>query len=100
MMPEISGRQALWICRNRSPFGDGTGSSEPPLSLLVRDRNRKIQEFSSEPQRTRASKPGGLGLLAGARAHRFLDQLDQPRAVDQLDRVVGRELVGGERECP
>ncbi len=47
-----------------------------------------------------ASEPGGLGLFAGTRPHRFLHQLDESGAVNQFDRVVGGELVRRQREGP
>src|SRR5947209_19794435 len=46
------------------------------------------------------SEPGGLGVAAGAGADGLLDELDESRAVDELDRVLGDELLGGEREGP
>ena len=47
-----------------------------------------------------ASEPGRLGLAIGAGAEGLADQLDEAGAVDQLDRVLGDELLGGERERP
>src|SRR6266550_4392909 len=46
------------------------------------------------------SEPGRLGLAMGAGADGLMDQLDQAGAVDQLDRVLGDELLGGQREGP
>ena len=44
-------------------------------------------------------EPGGLRLAAGAGPQRLLDQLDQSRSIDQLDRMIGDELLGRKREA-
>ena len=48
---------------------------------------------------SRGQNHAGRGFAAGFRAQGAGDELDQARAVDELDRVFGGELLSGEREC-
>src|SRR3954468_5716196 len=41
-------------------------------------------------------EPGRRGLAPALGTEGLLDQLDEPRTVDQLDGVLGDELLGGE----
>src|SRR5262245_62187976 len=63
----------------------------------------RLRRHAREEKRERrnvGSEPGGLGLARGARADGVLDELDEAGAVDQLDGVLGDELLGGQREGP
>src|SRR5262249_34719860 len=43
-------------------------------------------------------EPRGFRVAPGSRAKGFLNELDQPRTIDELDRVRGDELLRGERK--
>src|SRR5437868_4166463 len=46
-----------------------------------------------------SSKPGRFRVSPRTGPHRLLDQLDEARSVDELDRVLGGELLRGQREA-
>src|SRR5438477_12354104 len=51
-----------------------------------------------EVPRASRSEPGRLGGSLAFRTEGLVDEFDEPRAVDQFDRVLGGELLGGDRE--
>ena len=89
--------RSFFLAKRPANPGVCSPSSNEGLELAgAQTCRRRAEALRGSP--AAAQNQAGCGLAAGAGAHGLLDQLDQPRAVDQLDRMIGDELLGRERE--